>query len=157
MSAHQGRGPLARPHRHHAGSERQHRRIGQMEQSETAGEDHKWAILHQHPQCRRGVARMRAGLAVMSFLRIDLASAYHPERKECRHAKRSGNEKDGLVRNEITGRAHPRGSEPRADGSEACIAAKPLGYCGMANKPKANGGNSWSQDAACSRVQQLGR
>src|SRR5262245_3767988 len=106
-----------------------------MEQCETAVEDHKRAILHQHPHRCRGVAGMRAGLAAMSSLRIDLARTYHPERKECRHAERSGHEKDGLVRNEIPGRAHPRGSEPRANGGEARIAAKPLGYGGMADKP----------------------
>ena len=71
----------------------------------------------------------------MSLLRIDLARADHPERKECRHAERSGNEKDGLVRNEIAGRAHPGGSESGADGSEAGIAAKPLGYCRMSDEP----------------------
>ena len=93
----------------------------------------------------------------MSLLRIDLARADHPERKECRHAERSGNEENRLVRNEITGRAHSGGSEPRAEGGEAGVTAKPLGYCRMSDKAKANGGNRWSQDAACSRVQQLGR
>src|SRR5262245_3875047 len=106
-----------------------------MEQSETAREDHKRAILHQHPRRCGGVAGMRACLAAMSSVGIDLARTYHPERKERRHAERSGHEKDGLVRNEITGRAHPRGSEPRANGSEAGVAAKPLGYRGMADKP----------------------
>jgi hypothetical protein len=78
---------------------------------------------------------MRACLAAMRLIGINLARTYHPERKQRRHGERSGHEKDGLVRNEITGSAHPRGGEPRANGSEAGIASEPLGYGGMADKP----------------------
>ena len=75
----QSRRPVARPHGYCASSDRQHGRIGQVEQRYTTGEDHEWAIAHEHPKRRHRVARMRSGLAAMRSLRIDLPRAYQPK------------------------------------------------------------------------------
>ena len=85
----------------------------------------------------------------MRSLRIDLARAYQPERNQRRDAKRGGNEKDGLVRNQVTGRAHSDRSEACSNGSEAGIAAEPLGHGGMADQSKADRGDRRSKNAAC--------
>ena len=111
----QDRRPLARPCRHNAGHQRQHRSVGELQQQYAAGEDQQRPLTHQIQNTRRsGVGCLARDRAVRPS-NIDFGLANPGQRKQRRYRKDESHEKHAAAGEKIAAGAHHRGRDAVAE------------------------------------------
>jgi hypothetical protein len=93
----------------------------------------------------------------MGPLGIDFAGHYAPQREKGGNEQQGGDDENGACRKEVAARAHRAGGKAAADGLKARVSSEPFADGGVPHKPKADGGDGRSEDAARRSVKNGGR
>ena len=113
---HERGGPLARPHRHVAADQRQHRRIGHVKEQDAGREDEERGLAKE-PAEAGGTARLALHVSMPPSARTGSTSPsrIRAQREQGRNGQNGGDEEHGLRRHEIAAGTHHAGGKTVAD------------------------------------------